>query len=113
MDELDELEQLLQAAGVFGSMDPAEVNLPGYWLAVDEMRPRTLRGELQLRCSVFLISGDRDARRAVGTLADLFTTVRTVLTPDGPVVTQGVVLPDSPTPLPALRVPVYINTGSE
>jgi hypothetical protein len=111
--ELAELEQLLQGAGVFGSMDPAEVNTPGYWLALDEVRPRALSGQLQLRCSVFLIAGDRDARRAVAVLAGLFNKVRTVLTPDGPVTTQGVVLPDSSTPLPALRVPVHINTGSE
>jgi hypothetical protein len=36
--------------------------------------------------------------------------VATVLTPDGPVVSQGVVMPGDPTPLPALSVPVFLYT---
>lgn len=103
----------LEAAELFASMDPAEVNLPGGWLALDEVRPHGMGGRLQLRCSLFLISSDRDALRAVGVLAGLFNIARTVLTPDGPTVTQGVVLPGDPTPLPALRVPIHLYTTNE
>lgn len=113
LTQLDALLAALEGAGLFASMDPAEVNLPGGWLALDEVRPFNLAGNLQLRCSLYLISADKDARRAVGVLAGLFNTARTVLTPDGPVVTQGVVMPSDPTPLPALRVPIYLYTGSE
>jgi len=96
------------------SMDPAEVN-PGRggWLALDEMRPANLAGQWELRCSLFLISPDVDPKRALAKLAPMLNRLRTVVTPDGPVVPQGVVLPDSPTPLPALRVPVYLYTESE
>jgi hypothetical protein len=96
------------------SMDPAEVN-PGRggWLALDEIRTANLRGQLELRCSLFLISPDIDPKRALSLLAPMLNRLRTVLTPDGPVVPQGVVLPDSPTPMPALRVPVYLYTESE
>jgi len=110
---IEQLLDALKAAGVFASMDPAKVNLPGGWLALDEVRPHSLAGRLQLRCALYLIAPDKDALRAVGVLTGLYNKARTVLTPDGPVVTQGVVMPDSPTPLPALRVPVHLYTESE
>lgn len=110
---LTELLAALESADVFASMDPAAVNTPGGWLAVDELRPATVAGGLQLRCSLYLIANDADPLRAVTKLAELHTKTLTVLTPDGPVLTQGVVLPDTPTPLPALRVPVYLYTESE
>lgn len=108
-DALKELIQLLEDADVFTAMDPAEVNTPGGWLALDEIRRRNVAGQLQLRCSLYLIAPDVSPLEAVAILADLFTKTTTVLTPDGPVVTQGVVLPDSPTPLPGLRVPINLN----
>lgn len=100
----------LEDAEVFTSLDPAKVNPPGGWLAVDELRPHSVAGGLQLRCSLFLITEDRGALRSLEQLAQLLNKARTVLTPDGPVLTQGVVLPDSSTPLPALRVPIYLYT---
>ncbi len=96
------------------SMDPAEVN-PGRggWLAIDEIHAANVRGDLELRCSLFLIAPDIDPKRALGKLAPMLNRLRTIITPDGPVVPQGVVMPDSPTPLPALRVPIYLYTESE
>lgn len=105
-----QLLELLEAADVQADMDPAKLNLPGAWLALDEVRTANLAGKLQLRCRLFLISPDTDPRRAVGHLGELLTKVTTVLKPDGPVVTQGVVMPGDPTPLPALSVPVYLYT---
>jgi len=113
VDQLVQLcKQLDPPLGV--SMDPAEVN-PGRggWLALDEVRAANLAGQLELRCSLFLIAPDTGPGRALGTLAGMLNRLRTVVRPDGPVVPQGVVLPDSPTPLPALRVPVYLYTESE
>lgn len=96
------------------SMDPAEVN-PGRggWLALDEIRATNLAGQLELRCSLYLIAPDVDPRRALVKLAPMLNRLRTVVRPDGPVVPQGVVLPDSPTPMPALRVPVHLYTEQE
>lgn len=113
VDELVELcAQLDPPLGV--SMDPAEVN-PGRggWLALDEVRPANVRGELELRCSLYLIAPDLDPKRALVKLAAMVNAVRTVITPDGPVTPQGVVMPGDPTPLPALRVPIYLYTESE
>lgn len=111
--ELDELLQLLRDAGLKASMDPSELNLPGAWLAVDQVAVANVRGDLRLSCLVFLVAADQDPRRAMGVLSGMYKKLATVLSPDGPVQTQGVVMPDNPTPMPALRVPVNLYTGSE
>ena len=106
--KLTGLLEALKSAEVFGSTDPAQVNVPGAWLALDEVRPRVMSGDHQLRCSLYLIAPDVDTLRALEQLGDLYDKTLTVLTPDGPTTTLGVVLPDSSTPLPALRVPIYL-----
>lgn len=95
------------------TMNPADVNPPGAWLNVDDIRVANLAGDLELRCSLYLIAPDQDPKRALGILGPMLNRLRAVWDPDGPVVPMGVVLPDSPTPLPALRVPVYLHTESE
>lgn len=105
-----ELLTALQAAELEASMDPADLNLPGCWLALDQFRGVNVQGNLRLECRLFLIAGDRDPLRAIEALGELHTKMLQVLTPDGPVVSQGVVMPGDPTPLPALSVPVYLYT---
>lgn len=105
-----ELLDALNAAGVQASMDPAELNLPGAWLALDTVGIANVQHKLRLECRLFLISNDTDPLRAVEALGKLYDQATSVLTPDGPVVTQGVVMPGDPTPLPALAVPVYLYT---
>lgn len=103
-----------EAAGVQTSMNPSELNLPAAWLQLDQLRGVNMDGNLRLECNLFLISPDTDPMRAVEQLGELFDLlVPAVLTPDGPTVTEGVVMPDSSTPLPALRVPVYLYTIGE
>src|SRR5688500_4353577 len=100
---ITELLQLLKDADVQASMDPAELNLPAAWLALDSIRPVNVAMSWRLECRLFLISPDTDPLRALGHLADLYNkVVPGVLSPDGPVVSQGVVMPGDPTPLPAL-----------
>lgn len=108
-----ELVAALAAADVSASMDPATLNLPGAWLALDTVAVANLAGRLRLECRLFLISPDTDPQRAIGHLGELHAKVLTVLAPDGPVVTQGVVMPGDPTPLPALSVPVHLFTNGE
>ena len=105
---LQELVELLEGAGVSASVDPAELNVPAAWVTLEGIRQLNLAGELELDAVVYLIVGDQDHRRAFDALAELYNKATTVLDPDGVVVPQGVVLPDNPTPLPALRVPVTI-----
>lgn len=93
------------------TMDPEDVHVPGCWLALDEVRPHTVGGQLELRCSLFLIGPDTGAHRGLAHALELYNRVTAAgVIPDGPVVTQGVVLPATPTPLPALRVPLYLYT---
>lgn len=93
------------------SMDPKDVE-PGRggWLSLDEIRTTNVAGDLELRCNLYLIAPDHDPHRALAALAPMLNSLRTRVTPDGPVVPIGVVMPHSPTPLPALRVPVYLYT---
>lgn len=107
---LADLVEALKAAEVRASLDPAAVNLPGAWVTLEAVDPVNLRRDLRLAAVVYLIVGDTDYRRALDALAALFNAVvPAVLTPDGPVVPQGVLLPDTSTPLPALRVPVHLT----
>lgn len=108
-----ELLALLHAADVDATANPGEVETPGVWVAVDEIRPRSLSGAHELVCSAYVIAGDTDAMLALSRLGDELAKVRSVITPDGPVTTTAVVLPSGPTPLPALRVPVHLYTETE
>jgi len=108
LESLADLATALSAAGVPTSMDPSDVNTPGGWLSLENLVPATMGGGWRLETAVYLIVDEKDARRALADLAALLTTTLTVLRPDGPVVSQGVILPNGPTPLPALRVPVHL-----
>lgn len=108
---LEELVDVLGSVGVQAVLDPAELNPPGAWIALDTVDRFTVGGRLELGCRVFLIAPDTDPRRAFAVLADLFNRTGQVLTPDGQTVSQGVVLPGDPTPLPALAVPVNLYTN--
>lgn len=110
MAPIDQLVDTLAGVGIKASMEAAELNLPGVWIAVDELRTVNLANSLELRCQLFLIVGDTDPYRAMARLVPLYTAMLGVITPDGPTVTQGVVLPGDPTPMPALRVPLYLYT---
>lgn len=102
------LVESLNAAGVRAALDPSDVNVPGAWVTVEGIQAETLDGSLRVEAVVYLIVGDQDYLRALEDLADLHNATLTVLSPDGKVVPQGVILPSTPTPLPALRVPVYL-----
>lgn len=107
---ITELVELLKGADVQASMDAAELNLPAVWIALDGVAQANLAGQLELRCRLFLIAPDTDPLRALEHLGKLHAKVMAVITPDGPITTQGVVLPSDPTPLPALSVPLNLYT---
>lgn len=105
-----DLVAALQAAGVRADLDPANLNLPAAWVTVDGIQAANVRGDVDLLAAVYFIAPDQDYARALEDLAEMFNLVIPgVLIPDGQVVPQGVVLPDSSTPLPALRVPIRLT----
>lgn len=102
--------ELFRGAGLAASQNPAELNPPGVWLALDTVAPATVSGSLLLGCSVYLVAADTDPARANRKLGELFGVFLTVARPDGEARTLGVVMPGDPTPLPALQVPLNLNT---
>jgi hypothetical protein len=97
------------AAGVPTATDPGDVNTPGGWVVLEQLQPVTLGGEWRLECALYLIVGERDHRRALEQLSAMLVDLLAAgVRPDGPVTSQGVVLPGDPHPMPALRVPVHL-----
>lgn len=110
-DQVQDLCEQLTAAGVPAVTDPSDISLPGAWVTVEEIRVLNLAGNLRLSCAVYLVTGDRDHRRALEGLAALYNLACTVFRPDGPTRTQGLLLPEAPTqPMPALRLPVNLSS---
>ena len=106
---LNVLVDALRAADVRADLDPSSLNLPAAWVTVEGIQAANVAGDTTLLAVVYLIVPDQDYGRALADLADLYNlVVPGVLRPDGQVVPQGVILPDSTTPLPALRVPVNL-----
>lgn len=106
---VQQLVSLLVGADVRASTNPEDVNPPGAWVTVTGVRTLTIDGSLELECAVYLIAADTDYARAYTVLAELYNlAVPAAFTPDGVVVPQGVVMPGSSIPLPALRVPVNL-----
>lgn len=107
---LVDLVATIQAAGLRASLDPGDLSVPGVWVTCDGVLAANLARDYQVSAVLYLVTDDRDYRRSLESLADMFNVlVPTVLVPDGPVVPQGVLMPDTSTPLPALRVPVILN----
>lgn len=106
---LTQLAELLVAAGMSASVNPEDVNVPGAWVTCENFRHLTVAGDIQLGCVVYLVAAQGDYITALDQLAGLYNqAVPALLVPDGPVTTQALVLPDTPTPYPALRVPVNL-----
>lgn len=106
------LVDLLTAEGFTADQDPAKLtSLPGVWVTLDRTLPLTIGGEWSLECSLYIITRETDHRRAYESLAGQVTQLLEAgVRPDGPVVPQAVVMPGSPTPLPALRFPIHITS---
>jgi hypothetical protein len=106
---LTQLAQLLVAAGMSASVNPEDVNVPGAWVTCDNIRRLPVGGDIQLECVVYLVAAQGDYATSYDQLAELYNQATAAgVYPDGPVSTQGLVLPDNPQPYPALRVPVNL-----
>lgn len=117
-DDLDELAGRFKAAGVRSvELDPAKVNAPGVWLRVDTLDQGELAGDVTFGITVHLIVPERGVRRGLDELGVLYNTVAPVLAgiggPTGQVRLVGVQLPGSSTPLPALAIPIDLDTTQE
>ncbi len=114
--DLDELLTDLRAVGFRGvDLDPTKALPGGAWVRIDGLQPDTLAG-LVVEVTVHLLVPERDHGRTLDALAVAYNTAKPVLREFGPLgvaTLTGVVLPGSQTPIPALAVPVTINTTQE
>lgn len=116
-EDLDELVELLKAAGVRSvDTEPARVNLPGVLVDVQGFELEQLAG-LTIQTRLLLIAKAVEFRTSTKQLQDLFNQVVPVLQtlggPTGTTTVVAVTLPGSQSPLPALSVPFDLLTTQE
>jgi hypothetical protein len=100
----------LKEAGISASFDAGEVDVPGVWLASQNVNVQTLDGGATHLVWAYLLAPDNGVDDAHAGLRKLLDEVLEVIDPDGPVTTnESVILPDNPTPLPAYRLPVELD----
>lgn len=109
-EALQELADLITAAGVPASIDPGLVNAPGAWIHAATCERDTLGGGYLVRAHVELVVPDYDVATALDALDGLLAKVLTVAVPDDPVkLDQGLALADG-SMLPAWSVPIDLTT---
>ena len=110
IDEVRALIAALRAGDVRASLDPAQVAAPGVWLRLLPFEHDTLAG-VSLKAEAVCVAPDTTDDAALGVLAGLHDLVVGLVQVDGPCRWQGTILPDNPTPLPSLVIPVLIETN--
>lgn len=106
---LDAVVELLEAAGIRATTDPADINAPAVLVGLDSFQPGTL-ADWQVTAQLVLFVPDNGGARIKTALAELFNQVTAAeVYPDGPVLARMVPLPDGP-PLPALTFPLNLES---
>jgi uncharacterized protein YidB (DUF937 family) len=106
---LDAVVAELTAAGLRASINPAKLTPPAVWVSLDKLIPELLDGNGAAQIRVNLIVPDTTLPQGLDALDQLLAKVWAVLPLAVEDVTpEGVVLPDSPNPLPSLRVTVQV-----
>lgn len=107
---LQGLVDALRAAEVEASQDPSDLNLPGVFVTLDRLTEFTLGGGCIVRARLLLLVSDRDHRRAVEALQDLYNATTAVVDPTGDVEATTAALPAGPD-LPALMFTTDLPTA--
>lgn len=108
MAPLTELVELLQAAEIRTSADPAKVMPPGVLVQLSGFAVYTLDGIYAPTALVRVVVPDSPAAKAGNELVALTNRVLELLEPDGPITALGLVLPNDPAPLPCLSFPINL-----
>lgn len=90
--------------------EPARVNPPGVWIEFRTLEVKTLEG-VYVSVNLVLCVQSTEPATIAGRLSSLWNKVTGLYgRPDGPVITQGTVFPDSPNPRPSLVLP-YLRSS--
>lgn len=108
---LSEVAEALTAAGVPSALDPRDVTLPGAWVQLLTLDHDMLCGDLTALVGVDLISPDVGTLEALDQLGAMLPRALSVLGVNAgtPTVARTILLPDSATAYPALRVSLLIT----
>jgi hypothetical protein len=109
MEPVHELVELLEAAELRATMDPAELVPPGVVAQVLSFQTVTMTSWL-ITTQLLLVVPNSDHDRATTELVELANAVLEVVDPDGPITSRPVLLPNDPVPLPGLVIPVNLTT---
>lgn len=110
LDEVRDLLAWIRAGDVRADLDPAQVTPPGVWLRLLPFEHDTLGG-VSLKVEATCIAPDTTGDAALAHLAALHDLVVGLVDADGPCRWQGTILPDNPTPLPSVVIPLLIETN--
>lgn len=101
----------LVALGVDATADPAAVVIPGAWVTVRRINPRTaIDGSADVELVAYLLAGDYAVPEVLDELALLLEVVLDLAAPGQPVEALTLALPNyAPQGLPALAVPVHVE----
>lgn len=101
-------------APVAVDVDPSKLIVPGVWVRVDHVRRARLSGHLSFALTLHLIAADTDEAIVRDQLAELWNHVTPILDsyggPTGPGDLVAVAMPSGAAPLPAISIPVDIET---
>ncbi|WP_024794196.1 hypothetical protein [Tomitella biformata] len=101
----------LKSAGLSATAEPADLNPPCAWVAVDKVEHSLLCGGGVVRVRIYLIAPDVGTMQAHRTLSEMLDKALTVIDPDqDTVLDEGIRLPAGGGPLPAYMVTAEIET---
>jgi hypothetical protein len=106
---LAELAELLEAAGLRVTTDPAELVPPGVLIGLSGFTVLTLDGIYAPTALVRVVVPDSPQDKAAAELVELTNRLLELLEPDGPITALGLILPNDPAPLPCLSFPVNLS----
>lgn len=110
LDTLNGISDALTAEGIRAAVDTRDLNAPCAWVTPNQATTGMyMCGSGELRVDIYLISPDHGYVRSLETLESLLSKALEVIEPDEPVsLSEAVVLPDSPNPLPAFLLTIKL-----
>lgn len=108
-DATDAVVSALEGAEIPASIDPADVNVPGAWVAAREVDVFTAGGGALVTVDVYLIAPDIMPRDAMDELSALSTRALDALDIEAMSTNDALQLPDGGRPKPAFKITTKVE----